>query len=119
VLANVFMPESPLRPTKLLRKALRVVGVLKGASVNLTEHQRELLKGNERLFSAQDLVRPRSLPKRFTHPVDLCGCSAASHAFTRWHRPPGARAMHAGAATDADGGGPGPRNSILGGGGEG
>lgn len=41
----------------MLRKAARAVGRLKGGTVELSEHQRELLKGNDRLFSSKDLVR--------------------------------------------------------------
>jgi hypothetical protein len=75
ILANSFVPESPLRPTKILRKAVSVVGkLLNRGAVDLDETQRELLKGNERLFSAKDLVcssltlcvarRPALLPSR-------------------------------------------------------
>lgn len=62
LVATIAAPEAPLRPTKILQRLWRLLLRRTEEDVELTERQRELLKGNERLLSQKELVctPPRS-----------------------------------------------------------
>lgn len=79
--------------------------------VELTERQRELLKGNERLLSQKEIVWPRF----HTRPQNACVQARSGHFLHDHLLTP--RRPAAGTLTNADGGGPGPCARLLGRGG--
>eukprot|EP00892_Ulva_mutabilis_P004215 jgi/Ulvmu1/2165/UM013_0009.1 len=56
LIASIATPEAPLRPTKIIQQLLKFVLRKSEEDVQLTEHQRELLKGNERLLSQKEIA---------------------------------------------------------------
>lgn len=56
--ASVAAPEAPLRPTIIFQRLWRILMRQTQDDVELTERQRELLKGNERLLSQKEIVWP-------------------------------------------------------------
>lgn len=56
MIASIAAPEAPLRPSKIFQRLLKMILREAKEDVQLTEHQQELLKGNERLLSQKEIV---------------------------------------------------------------